>query len=285
MPQLSKSSEQPKTQGAISNSIKPEIASRPSLFFVADEQTEVRYTRGFFELNQDVREINLSTLKSDFCFPLTRYVVYSKYGWRNGRMHTGVDLSTSAGDSIRCLWPGVVRVAKNYGNYGKIVVVHHYNGLETLYAHMSKIEVQCNQTVEQGELLGFVGRTGRATGNHLHLEIRAAGEHFDPLKIIDTERRSVKDDVMIVNKRPGQSVVNFLSETPTLPEVIESDPISSDYARKQAAKSSVVYHRVVKGDTLWGIAKRYKTTVAKICSLNGINSKSILSLGRRLRVK
>ena len=265
---------------SISDTIITEKKVRPAIIFSPEEQGEIRYTAGFFGNGEMSRRIELDSLKAEFCFPLARYVVYSKYGIRNGRTHTGVDLSASASDSIRCVWPGVVRMAKAYGAYGNVVIVHHYNGLETLYAHLSKINVRPNQVVEEGELLGFVGKTGRATGNHLHLEIRAAGEHFDPLKVLDTKNRTVKSGTMMVYHKVGRSVVSFGEDTPAPVELKPATSLIEDSAAAQA-----VYHKVVKGDTLWALARKYNTSVAKICSLNGIKSNAVLGLGKKLRVK
>lgn len=265
---------------SISDTIITEKKVRPAIIFSPEEQGEIRYTAGFFGNGEMSRRIELDSLKSEFCFPLARYVVYSEYGIRNGRTHTGVDLSASASDSIRCVWPGVVRMARAYGAYGNVVIVHHYNGLETLYAHLSKINVRPNQVVEAGELLGFVGKTGRATGNHLHLEIRAAGEHFDPLKVLDTKSRTVKSGTMMVYHKVGRSVVSFGEDTPAPVELKPATSLIEDSAAAQA-----VYHKVVKGDTLWALARKYNTSVAKICSLNGIKSNAVLGLGKKLRVK
>ena len=262
---------------SISDTIITEKKVRPAIIFSPEEQGEIRYTAGFFGNGEMSRRIELDSLKTEFCFPLARYVVYSI---RDGRTHTGVDLSASASDSIRCVWPGVVRMAKAYGAYGNVVIVHHYNGLETLYAHLSKINVRPNQVVEEGELLGFVGKTGRATGNHLHLEIRAAGEHFDPLKVLDTKSRAVRSGTMMVYRKVGRSVVSFGEDTP---EPIGLKPAPS--LIEDSATAQAVYHKIVKGDTLWALARKYNTSVAKICSLNGIKSNAVLGLGKKLRVK
>ena len=112
---------------SISDTIITEKKVRPAIIFSPEEQREIRYTAGFFGNGEMSRSIELDSLKCEFCFPLARYVVYSKYGIRNGRAHTGVDLSASASDSIRCVWPGVVRMAKEYGAYGNVVIVHHYS--------------------------------------------------------------------------------------------------------------------------------------------------------------
>ena len=94
--------------------------------------------------------------------------------------HSGADIKTKANDSILCVFDGVVRMAKSYGGYGKVIVVRHFNGLETVYSHNSKNFVAPGDSVKAGQVIGLTGRTGRATTEHLHFELRANGQHFNP---------------------------------------------------------------------------------------------------------
>ncbi len=111
----------------------------------------------------------------------------SGYGWRENPLadgqqdfHTGIDLAAAQGTPVRAAAAGVVRRAafqKSYGNYLRVL---HTGGDETLYAHMQYLFVRPGQTVRQGELLGTVGRTGDATGPHLHFELLHGGKRHDP---------------------------------------------------------------------------------------------------------
>lgn len=100
--------------------------------------------------------------------------------------HTGVDIMGQAGTIIRASKAGTVTYATNISiwPYGKSVVISHGNGTITRYAHLSEVVVQAGQYVEQGQYLGKMGRTGNATGNHLHFEIRINGVVMDPCKFI-----------------------------------------------------------------------------------------------------
>lgn len=95
--------------------------------------------------------------------------------------YNGVDLAAPIGTHIRAAAGGTVIVAKTSGwngGYGLYVVIRHPNGVQTLYAHMSKVAVTVGQQVAQGELIGYVGSTGRSTGPHCHVEVRGARNPF-----------------------------------------------------------------------------------------------------------
>ncbi len=105
-------------------------------------------------------------------------------------LHTGVDLRESYGSDIRATGAGRVVFAGVAGGYGNMVEVDHGSGLATRYAHMGEISVAEGQLVERGALLGHVGATGRATGPHLHYEVRIDGEPVDPTRFMDAGERS-----------------------------------------------------------------------------------------------
>lgn len=138
-------------------------------------------------------EINILLIhdSADFCFPVSNAKT-SNYGWRWQRGHHGVDIRLNTGDPVHCAFPGVVRVAARMGGYGNCVVVRHPNGLETLYGHLSKINVHPNQPVAAGEVLGLGGSTGNSTGPHLHFECRFLYQPFDPEWILDFNTFSLR---------------------------------------------------------------------------------------------
>ena len=237
----------------------------------------------------------------NFFFPAKGGAIISPYGPRSGRMHTGTDYKQNAGDSIFAAWDGVVRMAKTgYYGYGGIVVIRHANGVETFYAHLSKILVKVNQKVKAGELIGKAGRTGRATTDHLHFETRFLYQSFNPATIIDfTGHRLKSDTLMVVNGKfhtaedyRMQSVKTALDIPIT--EALESDSATADSTRvipekpkpkvKPEAPKVPAVHVVRQGDTLYGIARRYHTSVSKICKLNGIDEDAILSLGQKIKI-
>lgn len=182
----------------------------------------------------------------------------SDFGNRRYRYHYGVDVKLLTGDPVASAFEGVVRVAHHDGDYGKVVVVRHNNGLETLYAHLSKFEVQKGDWVEAGDIVGLGGNTGRSTGSHLHFEARYLGEPINPNTLIDWENGTLKMDTLMLN----QSHFEYLREL-----------------------RAIKYHTIRSGDTLSGIAKRYGTNVSTLCRLNGISTRTTLRIGKKLRYR
>lgn len=99
------------------------------------------------------------------------------------RAHLGTDFAATTGTPARTVGDGTVEFAGVQNGYGNVVFIKHRNGNETVYAHLSKINVQRGQSVSQGQTIGLVGATGWATGPHLHFEFRVNGEQQDPMKI------------------------------------------------------------------------------------------------------
>lgn len=121
-----------------------------------------------------------------FQWPLANPQVTSEYGFRvhpvygTQRLHAGIDLGAARGTPILSSNDGVVIFAGTQGGYGRTVIVDHGGGLTTLYAHMTEIGASNGQLVDRGDVLGFVGATGTATGNHLHFETRVNGGPSNP---------------------------------------------------------------------------------------------------------
>lgn len=118
----------------------------------------------------------------------------SSFGWRldpfNGyrAFHEGLDFTASTGTAIYAAASGIVSVAGQTPDYGKIVKIDHGSGLETRYAHASKLLVSAGQRVAKGQKIAEVGSTGRSTGPHLHYEIRLNGNPLDPRKYLSASR-------------------------------------------------------------------------------------------------
>ena len=213
------------------------------------------YGTMFDGLNDDVH-----IPMAGFHLPAPGYVT-SGYGWRRYRMHKGTDIKVQVGDSIRAAWDGQVRIVGwDPRGYGYYVVIRHDNGLETIYGHLSRPLVDEYERIYAGEVLGLGGNTGRSTGSHLHLEIRYLGEAMDPAKFIDfsTGKLRHEDEYVIGIKAMKQ-------------------------ARAEAA--AMKWHKVKSGDTLSGIAKKYGTSVRRLCQLNNIKETKILQIGQKIRVR
>lgn len=226
--------------------------------------------------NMEVEDMSLLLTEmgeDEFHYPTapTSYVT-SPYGWRHGRMHAGVDLKVYTGDDIYAAFDGVVRVAKYYGAYGYCIVIRHHNGLETLYAHSSKLLVEVNDHVKAGQVIALGGNTGRSTGSHLHFEVRVAGNYINPNLLIDTKNHSLQDKNLYITRRNNRI---FASNNDSAQER-EADIVE---------ELSIKYHIVRSGDVLSRIAVNNHTTVAAICRLNNISSRSTLRIGQRLIVR
>ena len=104
--------------------------------------------------------------------------------------HSGVDLSAYENAPLRTVGAGVVIFAGNYLGYGNLIVIKHAGGFTSHYAHCKAIIVSVGQNVVSGELIGAIGATGRATGPHLHFEIRKQGVPIDPLVAIPSIKNS-----------------------------------------------------------------------------------------------
>jgi murein DD-endopeptidase MepM/ murein hydrolase activator NlpD len=114
----------------------------------------------------------------------------SSYGYRRDpftnrrKMHKGVDYRAPRGTPVVAAGPGVVEFARRKSGYGRVVMIDHGHGVQTRYAHLQSIEVDSGDRVSPGTLIGTVGSTGRATGPHLHFELRIDGEAYDPLQVL-----------------------------------------------------------------------------------------------------
>ena len=97
------------------------------------------------------------------------------------KAHLGVDYGAPTGTEVRTVGDGVVEFAGVQNGFGNVVIIKHGTSAETVYAHLSRIDVRLGQKVEQGQHIGAVGATGWATGPHLHYEFRVNGIHQDPL--------------------------------------------------------------------------------------------------------
>ena len=119
-----------------------------------------------------------------FTWPLDNGIYTSGFGIRRGRRHDGIDIAAKSGTPIKAAASGKVVFAKRMRGYGRLVLIKHDNDFFTAYAHNRKNLVKKGDSVKQGEKIALVGRTGRATGNHLHFEVRKGQRAVDPLRYL-----------------------------------------------------------------------------------------------------
>jgi len=200
---------------------------------------------------------------TSFVIPIDNQIkVTSLFGIRGRRMHNGIDLKLQIGDTVRSAFSGKVRI-KGYERrgYGYYLVIRHSNGLETVYGHLSGFLVSENEIIKAGQPIGLGGNTGRSTGSHLHFETRFLGQALNPSHIIDFKSGLPHNDEYVLYKGNFSKNTNIYTST----------------------SERIVYHRVQQGETLGKIALQYKTTVAELCRLNGLTTKSILRIGQSIR--
>jgi murein DD-endopeptidase MepM/ murein hydrolase activator NlpD len=201
---------------------------------------------------------------SEFVMPVAGLQrVTSPFGPRRRRFHYGTDLKVQVGDTIYAAFDGKVRI-KNYERrgYGYYVVLRHPNGLETVYGHLSKFLIEQDENVKAGQPIALGGNTGRSTGSHLHFEFRFLGNAINPADIIDFAEWAIKDDQYTFVKNKSGASSKYLA----------------------GGGDKIQYHRIRSGDTLSTIARRYGTTVNKLCRLNNMKVSSTLRVGRSIRV-
>lgn len=218
---------------------------------------------------QDSIRINCAGFVMPIATPQTakdnapRGYITSKFGPRRYRYHYGTDIKVQIGDTIYNSWDGQVRIVRyDPKGYGNFVVVRHPNGLETVYAHLSRVLVEENEHITAGEVIGLGGNTGRSTGSHLHYEIRYLGNALNTELLVDYKNFCMKDSVYLITKR------------------------STFYHQQQLKEmQQAKYITVKQGDNLSVLARRYGTSVGALCRLNGIKETSIIRIGQRLRVR
>lgn len=151
-----------------------------------------------------VYRLNLSNIKaSSWHYPLDNAHVISGYGGK--RNHSGVDIKNGPGTNVYAAFDGVVVQSGVFSGYGKCITLRHGNGLETRYSHNSKNFVNIGDKVKAGQVIGIVGRTGRATTEHVHFETRIAGRAFDPAYIFDHKNNTLQKGTLQFKKNGGVS--------------------------------------------------------------------------------
>lgn len=202
-----------------------------------------------------------------FAMPTEHRRITSVFGPRRRRMHKGLDIKVYVGDTIRSAFDGKVRMVKyERRGYGRYVVIRHDNGLETVYGHLSKQLVKEDQYVEAGEPIGLGGNTGRSTGSHLHFETRFLGQAINPALLFDFPNQDIVCDTYLYRKGHNRYDRRVRGRTV-----------------KYAVNGKSKNHVVRKGDNLGKIARRYGTSVSRLCRLNGIRSTTTLRVGQVLR--
>ena len=219
--------------------------------------------------------------------------VYSKFGYRRGRNHSGVDLPYPKGTPAKAAFDGKVRFAAYTRGYGNLVVIRHENGLETYYGHLSRLDVKAGDWVRSGDVVGLGGSTGRSTGSHLHFETRYKGFAFDPQWIADFESGKLRKTVFVLRRSYLSSSSHYVPESieeeveiNATDEAIraEEERIAAEEKRIAEERAAMRWHTVKNGETVSAIAAKEKTSLARIKELNpGMNINKI-RIGQKIRI-
>ena len=301
--------------------LSPEIpaAEHPQFTFGETESANIRIPLRYnnpFTGSDNQLVLSSDALNETFHYPYPGKVI-SPFGARGRSNHTGMDIKAVPSDTIRAAWSGVVRMSKPYSGYGNVVVIRHYNGMETVYAHQTRNLVKVNDVVRGGDPIGLAGRTGRATTEHLHFEIRIAGQPINPALIVDPDSRTLREnrvyycynrngqisvttepkpgflltdndqrasDAVVASSTLASKASSIASQTASQ-STTESKSSTSSKKATSATSSSKQYHTVKHGETLSHIAVNNSTTVAKLCALNHIKPTTVLQIKQKIRVR
>ncbi|MBP6385172.1 MAG: peptidoglycan DD-metalloendopeptidase family protein [Pseudarcicella sp.] len=201
-----------------------------------------------------------------------RAYVTSQFGARWGRMHAGVDLELETGDPVYAAFDGIVRVnSYNGSGYGNFLVIRHYNGLETLYGHLSSKHFESGTHVKAGDEIGLGGNTGRSTGSHLHFETRYEGNPLNPSVIFNFRNKEPVAEKVLISSRSFSTYGDMKNE----------------YEEDQPNIKRISHHFVLvqRGETLYSIAAKADISPERLAKLNGMKVSSTLKYGKRLRIR
>lgn len=286
--------------------IDPEILARDKALadtmkiFTENWNNEITFPYSWPDPGPPPDSILIELVNKDRKFVLPHFgIITSGFGWRYGRKHKAIDIGLTRGTPVKAAFDGKVRYAKyNTGGYGNLIIIRHFNGLETYYAHLTTIYVKPNQIVKAGQIIATGGNTGAQwTGAHLHFECRWHDHAFDPLKIIKFDSLRLKSDSVIltpndfkivqshkayvkngVNGQNSGTAINYGGSTTTSNTHVETNATASGKVMGNS-------YYVKKGDTLSAIARRFGTSVDKLCELNGISKTGTLRIGQKIRIK
>lgn len=162
--------------------------------------------RGGYTPPADGIKVNFGKMrKSHWHYPIPGAHVISPFGGKRPN-HKGTDIKTRAKDKVRAAFDGIVTFAGTMRGYGYVVFISHPNGLETRYAHNTKNLVKQGKHVSAGEVIALEGRTGNASTEHVHFEMRAYGQAFDSGLVFDHNANQLRKVTLTAQKNKGGNV-------------------------------------------------------------------------------
>lgn len=232
------------------------------------------------DIAKQIEEFPADTLALPGYFAPIRGKVISHFGYRGRHFHAGTDIKLQHGDTVRAAFDGLVTKACPYSGYGNLVILKHPNSIETYYSHLSKCIVHIGDTVRAGQVVGLGGRTGRATTDHLHFEVRFNHVAKNAEKYFDFQHCEVKE---AMKDKLAYTLVVKANQPVTLVALPVEQ--AADITTPVINESPLVEDHVVirKGDTLYSLSKRFGTTVKQLQDLNGLENTN-LRIGLKLKV-
>ena len=229
---------------------------------------------------------------ANYCMPHNGYIT-SPYGYRRRfrRMHKGVDIKLQIGDTVRAAFDGKIRLTRyERRGYGYYVIIRHDNGMETVYGHLSRFLVKPDTFVKAGDPIALGGNTGRSTGSHLHFETRYMGYPINPSAIFDFDNQTTHTDQYTFDKKTYKIGRDYSPNAQRQRYEASRNDKNNRYrgTKKDAiagAKAGGIVYYVRSGDSLGKIARRYGTTINKLCRTNHITRNTTLQIGRRLWIE
>lgn len=213
------------------SSTKRKVLHFAQLTLNGQTKTYYRYTTADGQTDyydENGRSASKSLLKT----PVSGAKLTSGFGMRRhpllgySKMHTGIDFGVPYGTPIRAAGSGMIEVAGRHGAYGITVKVQHAGKYETLYAHMSKLAAGIRQgkKVNQGQIIGYVGSTGRSTGPHLHYEVRVKDRAVNPMNIKAAGSKKLAGKELQRFRSHKQRVVAMMQLAPSATQVAQANP-------------------------------------------------------------
>jgi len=235
--------------------------------YIRSEKIEIPF------FDDQIKIMLLQEGNTPFAFPISG-IVSMGFVKNKGRQHAGVDFTVKKSEPVVSCFDGAVRIAKKFTEYGNTVIIRHYNGLETVYARLDNVNVVTGQRVKAGEVIGYIGDIN----NVLHFETRFLNEFFNPEKVINFSERKLQSNMLILTPN------DFISVPVATVKQGEEEKGEKEKGEKEVSKTTMEYHTVQKGDTIYKICAKYNISEQQLRALNNIKGDKI-DIGQKLRIR
>ncbi len=259
-------SQQPSLQDSLEQASAPDSVNNENASTQAANQAQVPESNQPEARQAESRKSGNNGEFFDFStmlLPITHEaLVGSPYGIRSHRLHRGVDVNVIKDEPVVAAYPGVVTMSRyNKGGYGNYVLIKHPNGIETLYAHLSKRLLKAGDEVFPGDIVGLAGNSGRSSAAHLHFEIRYGEVNIDPTTVIDFPHWSLKEGV----------------------DQFSMKKATAAHRKIQAKLKNYNYYIVKQGDSQGDVANWFNISIESLCRINNLKPGAPLKAGQKLR--